>query len=154
MRDDPLDTSRLPGLSEDQRQRLMERGKAALAEAARAAEKARAEPPSPEQALTAAAQVDALLSLVDLEPDGPGRARARAADARDEPLATRKEKVASARAKPGADAPSDPTTPVIALDEKAPLATGRARGARLFVVLIVVLVLGVALAALAKCLHL
>jgi tetratricopeptide (TPR) repeat protein len=55
MRDDPLDTARLPGLSAGQRQHILERGrKVRTEEAARMGEHARAEEPAPKSALSGA----------------------------------------------------------------------------------------------------
>jgi len=115
-----LDMARLPEASDRQKQQMIERGKKALAEeTAKAAERAPVEVPAQQKALTGATDIDVLLSLVDLEPEGPAREKVLTGAALDEAL---------------------PKTKEIALDDAAAKATARARSVRQGVLLAALLI--------------
>jgi tetratricopeptide (TPR) repeat protein len=96
-----LNMARLPDLNGRQRQQIMERGKKTLAEER---EKARTAGSIQEKAPTRATEIEALLALVDLEPEGPTREKVLTGAVFDEALGKTKEDAARMQEKALAEA--------------------------------------------------
>jgi hypothetical protein len=92
-RGNSLDTSRLPELSDHQRQQMLDRGQKALAEAAaKAREEPAASPHVLDQEVTAASGEELILSLVDLAPAAPAEEQTLTRRAPDEAIEKTREK--------------------------------------------------------------
>jgi hypothetical protein len=90
-----INMARLPELNDHQWRQKIKQGTKALAEgAAKAGEKDRIEGPAQEKALTGATEVEALLALVNLEPEGPAPEKVLTGAASGEARAKTKENVA------------------------------------------------------------